>query len=75
MDVEGSTGSRQGNLGFTFWSAAPQQQASVCWCSDRLLPVVVCFFSYIFNKFEVILEEQDSKNWRYVRVSLILNVP
>jgi len=47
----------------------------VCVCAVRLDPVVICSFSYTFNMFAVILEEQDSKIWMYIRVSLILNVP
>jgi len=47
----------------------------VCVCGVRLDPVVICSFSYTFNMFAVILEEQDSKIWMYIRVSLILNVP
>ena len=74
MDIEDSTRSRQGRLGITFSTPVPQQQALVCVYTVRLVPVVVCLFHYIFNKFEVILEEQNSKKWMYIRVSLILNV-
>ena len=64
-------------MDITFSTAAPQQQALVCVCAVRLDPVIVGLFSYIFSKFEMILEEQDSKKWiyTYIRVSLILNVP
>ena len=41
-------------------------------CTFWLDLVVVYFFNYIFNKFEVVLEHQDSKKWMYIRVNLML---